>query len=174
MVSKILYKDESLDLCEDFIDIGYMAENFEASDLSDNLVEVRRSHPDKSMSLFISFPNKEEFRSEILKLDKFLSNLKVDVNCYLIFTKKNNLVNELSSLVPIYDSEDEFGSMYGTKIQSGSLEGDLTKSLFLISKDGAVFYFDMPEELTKEINLERLQGELNRAYVSYTGVGCHG
>lgn len=178
MESKIKYKNETLKLCEDFIDIGYMAENYEAADIDGKTVEIRRSHPDKSMSLFISFPALEDFEPEILKIDKFLSNLQVAVNCYLVFAKSNDLTAELAKkltkLIPVFDTEDEFGPMYGTKLESGSLEGELTKALFLISKDGAVFYLQMPEDLEKEIDLDRLQVELNKAYVSYTGVGCHG
>jgi hypothetical protein len=64
--------------------------------------------------------------------------------------------------------------MYGTEIINGNLTNLLTKSLFLISKDGAVFYLDMPQDLDTPLDLERLQIELNKAYTTYTGVGCHG
>jgi hypothetical protein len=64
--------------------------------------------------------------------------------------------------------------MYGTKIVSGSLEDKLTKALFLIGKDGAVYHIDMPENLEKPLNIERVRVEVNKVYQSYTGVGCHG
>jgi peroxiredoxin len=101
----------------------------------------------------------------------------VPIYCYFVFAKqlkqKAILNNRLEKFELIIDSEEEFGNMYGTKIVSGSLNDMLTKSLFLISKDGAIFYLELPEELEKPLNLERLQVELNKAYVSYTGTGCH-
>jgi hypothetical protein len=179
MESKITYKDELLELCEDFTDVGYMAENIEVQDLAGEIFEIKRSHPDKSMTILVSFWNaKDEFLDEILKIDEFLSHIQVPMNSYMIFDKDAKidavLKNRLKKFKVVLDAEDEFGNMYGTKLVSGSLKGKLTKSLFLISKDGAIFYLDMPDDLSKEFDLERLRIELNKAYVSYTGVGCHG
>ena len=64
--------------------------------------------------------------------------------------------------------------MYGTKIVSGTLENRLTKALFLIGKDGAIYHIDMPENLEKPLDLEKIRLALNKAYHSYTGAGCHG
>jgi hypothetical protein len=179
MESKIIYKDEILELCEDFTDVGYMAENVDVKDLAGNEFEIKRSHEDKSMTILVSFPDdKNEFFEEIVKIDEFLSHIKVPLNAYMIFDKSTTiqsiLKNRLTAFKIVIDADDEFGSMYGTKLVSGSLEDKLTKSLFLISKDGAIFYLDMPDDLNKEFDLERLRVELNKAYTSYTGVGCHG
>lgn len=178
-MESVIFKDEACELTEDFIDIGYMAENFEATNFYNKSVEIKRSHPDKSMTILISFPKvTSDFVKEILTIDKLLSALEVPVHCYLIFDKETEeraaLKNRLEKLQLIYDTEDEYGSMYGTKIVSGSLKDKLTKALFLISKDGSVFYLDMPNILEEPLNLERLRIELNKAYVTYTGVGCHG
>ena len=179
MESNITFKGEEYELCEDFIDIGYMAENFEVSDVNGEKKEIKRSHSDGAMSLFISFPDaSDDFSKEILKIDQFMSNIQVPIQCYFIFNEKldNTTVfkNRLKKFAMVFDTEDEFGNMYGTKIVSGNLKDKLTKALFLISKDGAVFFLDIPSNLEKEFDLERLQVELNKAYVTYTGVGCHG
>jgi len=175
---KITFKNKQYDLCDDFIDIGYMAENFEVTDTNGEKLEILRSHSDGSMSLFISFPDiSDDFSQEILKLDEFMSNIKVPIKCYFIFNKEledaTEFNNKLKKFEMLLDSEDEFGNMYGTKIVTGDMEDKLTKAMFLISKDGAVFFLDMPNDLEKEFDLERLQIELNKAYVTYTGVGCH-
>jgi len=179
MESEIVYKGEALELCEDFTDVGYMADNFEAMDAFQEVMEVRRSHCDKAMTLLVSFPTFDEmFEEEILKLDAFLSHLQVGVYCYLIFDATlpdaKLLQNKLTTFQLLLDHENEFGEMYGTKIVSGSLKDKLSKSLFLISKDGAIFFIDMPKDLEKPLDFDRLQIELNKAYTSYTGVGCHG
>ncbi|MEA3499274.1 MAG: hypothetical protein U9R16_09465 [Campylobacterota bacterium] len=179
MESKIKYKDEELELVEDFIDVGYMAENIEVLDFYGKAKDIKRSNEDKSMTLLISFPTASNgFYKEIIQIDKFMNDIVVPINCYLLFNSEceemTALKNTLEKFEIVYDKEEDFGNMYGTKLISGSLEDKLTKSLFLISKDGAIFYLDMPSDLEKELDLERLKIELNKAYVSYTGVGCHG
>jgi len=179
MEYEIVYKGEGNTLTEDFIDVGYMAESVEVEDLYGKNIILKRSHTDKAMSLFISFPNLGNgFIKEIEIIDKFMNAIQVDIHCYLIFAsqieEKVALKNRLNKFQVVFDTENEFGSMYGTQIVHGNLEGLLTKSLFLISKDGAIFYLDMPQDLDKPLDLERLQIELNKAYTTYTGVGCHG
>jgi len=179
MESKIIYKDERLELCEDFIDVGYMAENIKVLNSLGETIEIKRSHQDKSMTLLISYPNdKNGYMDEILSMDELLSQIQVPLNCYYIFDKKYKidtvLKNRLKKFSLVLDIDDEFGNMYGTKFVSGTLEDKLTKSMFLISKDGAVFYLDIPDDLSKEFDVDRLRVELNKAYTSYTGVGCHG
>jgi peroxiredoxin len=179
MESNIIYKNQECELCEDFIDIGYMAENIEVTDMQGETKEIQRSHSDNSMTLLVSFPNEDEsFVKELLVMDEFLSRIQVPINCYFLFNEKTQNIEALKEKMKkfeiVFDHEEDFGNMYGTKIVNGILEDKLTKSLFLISKDGAVFYLDMPNDLDKPLDLERLQVELNKAYVTYTGVGCHG
>jgi len=175
----MIYKNEEFELCEDFIDVGYMGENIEVSDFYKKPKEIQRSHGDQSMTLLVSFPSMNNgFSDEIVKVDKFMSDIQVPINCYFIFNEesedKTALKNKLEKFEIVFDTEEEFGNMYGTKIVTSSLKDKLTKSLFLISKDGAIFYLDMPDDLEDLLDLARLQVELNKAYVSYTGVGCHG
>ena len=177
-MESVIYKNEACELCEDFMDIGYMAENFEACTMGDETLEIKRSRPERGMSIFVSFPSfDEEFGAEIFKLDMLLEELEIDVVCYLIFNEKTDALELLSPKLKkftiLIDHEEDFGNMYGTKIVSGALEDKLTKSLFLISKDGSVFYVDLPEDLSSPIDLQRLRVELNKAYETYTGKGCH-
>ena len=60
MESKIIYKDELIELCEDFIDVGYMAENIEVINMFGEKEEIKRSHPDKSMTILASFPHDKD------------------------------------------------------------------------------------------------------------------
>ncbi|WP_024953518.1 hypothetical protein [Sulfurospirillum arcachonense] len=177
MDSKYTYKDEEQVLVDDFMDIGYMAENVEVLSTCKQKKELKRSHANKAMTMFISFPSCE-FEDEILYIDEFMFDIQVDINCYLIFNKYDekslNLIQKLKKFELFFDEEDEFGNMYGTKIEQGTLKDKLTKALFLISKDGAVFYVDMPNVIENKFDIDRLHIELNKAYVTYTGVGCHG
>lgn len=171
----VTYKGKELKLVEDIMDVGYMAESFDAKDINANEVHISRSDEKRGMSLFVSAPFCD---ADLSALDELLSHIEVDINCYFIFEKLNGDVKEfakgLKKFEVLEDAEDEFGEMYGVKITSDEFKGILAKALFLISKDGAVFYIDFLKDLEDSFNLERLRAELNRAYVTYTGVGCHG
>jgi len=124
----------------------------------------------------ISFP-KSVF-DEIYRLDEFLSMIQVPIHCHAIFNEYSDEIakiqKDFKKINIVFDDFDEFKELYGTEIVTGSMAGDLCKSIFLISKDGAIFYIDILDDLEKSFDLERLQVELNKAYVTYTGVGCHG
>lgn len=171
----ITYKDEILTLIDEFMEIGYMAEDVKVHNFHKDEITIKRSNNEKSMQIFASTPFND---NSIIELDKFLSDVSVDLRCFLIvdseFQELSALKNSLNKFEIFQDRDDEFGSMYGTKIISGSLKDKLTKSLFLIGKDGAIYYIDMPENLSTSFDLERLRIELNKVYQSYNGVGCHG
>ena len=174
MKSKITYKNEELELTNDFVDIGYMADNFDAVDINNNEVTIKKASPNRNIQLFLSFPFFDDFSEEIITFDEFISAAKIDIFTYVIFSEKTTLSYKFKKLIPIFDINEEFANMYGTKIVSGTLENRLTKALFLIGKDGAIYHIDMPENLEKPLDLEKIRLALNKAYHSYTGAGCHG
>jgi peroxiredoxin len=174
MNSEITYKNEQLELTDEFIDIGYMAENFDAIDLDKKKISIKRTSPNRNIQIFLSFPSFHKFSDEIISFDEFMNDAKIDIFTYIIFNEEISIPYKFKKLIPIFDTNEEFANIYGTKIVSGSLENRLTKALFLIGKDGAIYHIDMPNNLEKSLDLERIRVELNKAYQSYTGVGCHG
>ncbi len=174
MKSKIIYKNEEMKLTDEFIDIGYMAENFDAININNEEITIKKASPNRNIQLFLSFPNFDDFSEEIIAFDEFISGAKIDIFVYLIFNEKIDLSYDFKKIIPIFDINEEFANMYGTKIVSGTLENRLTKALFLIGKDGAIYHIDMPSNLDSPLDLERIRAELNKAYQSYTGAGCHG
>lgn len=174
MKSKIIYKNEEMKLTDEFIDIGYMAENFDVININNEEITIKKASPNRNIQLFLSFPNFNDFSEEIIAFDEFISGAKIDIFIYLIFNEKIDLSYDFKKIIPIFDINEEFANMYGTKIVSGTLENRLTKALFLIGKDGAIYHIDMPSNLDSPLDLERIRAELNKAYQSYTGAGCHG
>lgn len=170
----MIYKNENFELTEDFIDIGYMAENIEAKNFDGTDVLITKASPNRSIQIFISFPEFENFKDEIIAFDEFINEAKVEIFTYIIFDKNVKCDYTFKKIIPVMDVEDDYGNMYGTKIVSGSLEDKLTKALFIIGKDGAVYHIDMPNNLEDAFDIERIRVELNKVYQSYTGVGCHG
>ena len=174
MKSKILYKNEEMQLTDDFIDIGYMAENFDVINLNNEEINIKKASPNRNIQVFLSFPNFDDFSEEIIAFDEFINNAKDDIFTYIIFNENIVFPYEFKKIIPVFDVNEEFANMYGTKIVSGSLENRLTKALFLIGKDGAIYHIDMPNNLSSPLDLYRIRAELNKAYQSYTGAGCHG
>lgn len=170
----MIYKNEEFNLIDDFIDIGYMAEEIEAVDLNNNDFLLKKTSPNRSIQIFLSFPNFDDFRDEIIAFDEFINDAKVEIFTYIIFDKNINFNYKLKKLIPIFDVNKDYANMYGTHIKDGIFEGKLTKALFLIGKDGAIYHIDMPNNLEDKFNIERIRVELNKVYQSYTGVGCHG
>jgi peroxiredoxin len=173
MKSKIIYKNDEMELTDDFIDIGYMAENIDVIKLNGEKFTIKKASPNRNIQIFLSFPNFDDFKEEIIAFDEFINGAKIDIYTYIIFNEKIDFPYEFKKIIPVFDINEEFANMYGTKIVSGSLENKLTKALFLIGKDGAIYHIDMPNNLDKTLDLERIRVELNKVYQSYTGTGCH-
>lgn len=167
------YKNEEFEITDELIDIGYMAENVDVEDIEGKEFTIKKASPSRTIQIFLSFPDFEEFKEEILFFDDFMHDAKVEINTYIFFSRPINLP-QFKKIIPVFDINDEFAEMYGTKIVSGSMENKLTKALFIIGKDGAIYHIDMPEDLENPLDIERVRVELNKVYQSYTGVGCHG
>jgi peroxiredoxin len=174
MNSKITYKNESFELVDDFIDIGYMAEDIDAIGLDNQPLHISKNSPNRTIQIFLSYPSFEAFKDEIMAFDHFMECAQVEIFTYIIFDEPTDFSYTFKKLIPAFDVNEDYGNMYGTKIVSGSLENKLTKALFLICKDGAIYHIDMPTNLENSFNIERIRVELNKVYQSYTGVGCHG
>ncbi len=166
------YKNEEFLLTDEFIDVGYMAEEIEAVDLDGNEIILKKASKNRMIQIFLSFPSFEEFKEEILAFDEFMDKAQVEIFSYIIFNEKIEL-SKFKKLIPLFDINHDFADMYGTKIVSGNLKNKLTKALFLIGKDGAIYHIDMPENLENPFDMDRIRVELNKVYQSYTGVGCH-
>lgn len=169
----MIYKNEEFKITDEIIDIGYMAEDVDVEDVKDQELTIKKASPERTIQIFLSYPDFEDFKEEIIFFDDFINDSKVEINTYLFFNKKIELP-KLKKLIPVFDVNNEFGEMYGTKIVSGSMENKLTKALFIIGKDGAIYHIDIPQDLEKSLDIERVRVELNKVYQSYTGVGCHG
>ena len=61
MKSKIIYKNEEMNLTDDFIDIGYMAENFDVINLKNEEITIKKASLNRNIQLFLSFPNFDHF-----------------------------------------------------------------------------------------------------------------
>lgn len=167
------YKGKIFHLIDEFIDVGYMAEDVEGLSGDGKEMSIKKTNPNRDMQVLLAYPNFEDFKDDILEFDEFISGASVGILSYVIFAKRQTLP-KFKSLMPFIDANEDFALMYGAKIVDGEFKDLLTKSLFIIGKDGAIYHVDMPENLENPFNMDVLRASLNKAYMSYTGVGCHG
>ncbi len=71
------------------------------------------------------------------------------------------------------DSKEEFGDLYGVRLEGDPCGGELTKAVILISKDGAIFYDEFTRNLHDRFNADTLLRKIAAAQTCYTGKGCH-
>jgi peroxiredoxin len=170
---RIKYKDETLELIDEIVEVGYKSEKVKVCSNSGETTTIGGFKPSKTVVLIITLPNIENIETQIQKLDSFLANIVVDIDCYLVFANDTKIDFIPKKVNFMYDKYKEFGTMYGTLIVSGSLEKELCKSVFIIGKDGAIYYENTLPNLEDDFDFEKLSIELNRAFSSYTGQGCH-
>lgn len=169
---RIKYKDEALELIDEFVEVGYKSERVKILSKTNENITIGGYNNTKKVVLIISMPDIDGINTQIQKLDTYLKNIVVDIDCFLVMSNEKVFDLSLSKLIPVCDKYKEFGTMYGTLIVDGSLENELSKALFIIGKDGAIYYENTLENLSDEFDLEKLSIELNRAFGSYTGKGC--
>jgi peroxiredoxin len=73
----------------------------------------------------------------------------------------------------LIDSNGEFGDWYGVRLVGAPCGGELAKAVFIISKDGALFYDEFAGNLHTTFNADTLLRKVAAAQLCYTGKGCH-
>ena len=64
----MIYKNEEFKITDEIIDIGYMAEDIEVKGLDKKEFTIKKASPLRTIQIFTSFPNFEDFKEEILFL----------------------------------------------------------------------------------------------------------
>jgi peroxiredoxin len=91
----------------------------------------------------------------------------------LVVAKGAHADPELDRFAFLIDSDGEFADWYSTRLSGGPLDGELTKALFIISKDGAIFYNEYARNLHDPFDAETALRKIQAAQLTYTGKGCH-
>jgi thiol peroxidase len=114
--------------------------------------------------------------------DAFVEELKIiaeaisgtgDVTASLVVANDSHGNPGLPPFGFYVDSEGEFGDWYGVRLVGDPCDGELTKALFVISKDGALFYDEFADNLHDSFKTDTLLRKIAAAQECYTGKGCH-
>ncbi len=170
---RITYLDESIDLIDLPADIGYASEPVCLKDRQGREHTVGGMQRDL-LQLVVALPN---LSPPFAQMAQEVIDQVRDPEGIVLWLIQNRFGQERLELpqwgVELADSEGEFGGLYGLSVGDGLLEGALTPALYLISKDGAIFYREVPKVIPTSFNLERFNHEANRALHVYNGQGCH-
>lgn len=155
------------------MDIGYASEKITMYDEKDQPYTIAGQNGKTQLIISAPFINKT-FKDELKHIDELLENEESDnFVCYLLVANDQHQDPHLSHINFLIDKEGEFGDWYGVRLHGDALEGEFTKSLMLISKDGALFYDEYPRDISNAFNYETLQRKILAAQTCYTGKGCH-
>lgn len=155
------------------LDIGYASEKVTLQDYKGE--EYILGGQNGKTQLIITLP----FIDETIKKELEAINNELpyggehEVTASLVVANNSHEEIALEKINSYIDTKEELGDFYGVRLVGEPCSGELTKSLILISKDGAIFYDEFSTNLHNPFNIETLMRKIYAAQTCYTGKGCH-
>lgn len=115
----------------------------------------------------------DTFVAELEAIEKSLPAGDASLTASIIVAGENHNDPKLGRFRFLIDSDSEFSDWYGVRLSGDPLDGELTKALFVISKDGALYYDEFAKNLYDPFNAETALRKIHAAQECYTGKGCH-
>ena len=155
------------------MDLGYASEKVTMHDENDQACTIAGQNGKTQLIISAPFINKT-LKDELQKIDEMLSTEnESDLECHLVVANSEHQNPHIENMNFLIDKEGEFGDWYGVRLMGEVLEGEFTKSLMLITKDGALFYDEYPNDISESFNHDTLLRKIAAAQTCYTGKGCH-
>lgn len=155
------------------LDIGYASEEVTLTRENGQALSVAGQNGETQLILSAPFID-DAFVLELKEIaDMIPKESEYTVKVTLVVANDGHKNPNIEGLDYLIDSQGEFADWYGLRLVGKPLEGELTKALMLISKDGAIFHDDYPENLQESFNHETLYRKIVAAQTCYTGKGCH-
>lgn len=166
---QIIYNTSTLYLEDMPLDVGYGSQKVNLKNSLGEIISIGGQNG--ATQLLISTPFIDEtLISQLHKIDTLLSlNALGGITKALIIANDKHELPVLQEWISGYDYDEAYGDYYGVRLSNK----ELTKSLFIISKDGAVFYTEILDDLNKPFSLEKALLKIAAAMNCYTGKGCH-
>lgn len=155
------------------MDIGYASEKVKLYDKKGHEHMIAGQNGKTQLIISAPFINKT-FKDELQKIDELLNEeFNENFECHLVMANEEHQDPHMKNIDFLIDTEGEFGDWYGVRLQGEILKDEFTKSLMIISKDGALFYDEYPLDISNPFNQETLLRKIAAAQTCYTGKGCH-
>lgn len=166
----IIHQHSTLTLEDMPLDIGYASERVDLKNVLGESFCVGGQNG--STQLLISSPFIDDaLMTQLSEIDTLLSlNALGGITKALIVANDSHKLPSLDEWLIGYDVDEAFGDYYGVRLSNK----ELAKSLFILSKDGALFYHEILSDLNGPFSIDRALAKIVAANSCYTGKGCHG
>jgi len=170
---QIRYQTSTLHLEDMPLDIGYASEKVTLKNHADETFSIG-GHTGYTQ-LIVSTPFiDDEFLTQMGEITTLLSlNALDNVSKTIVVANAKHEDPSLEGWQFGIDDDEAFGDYYGIRLAKGELGGEFAKALFVISKDGALFYDEILGDLNEPFKLEKALPKIAAAMQCYTGKGCH-
>jgi peroxiredoxin len=170
---QIIYNTSSLTLEDLPLDVGYASEKVTLKNHSGESFTIGGQNGATQLLISAPFIN-DALISQLHEIDTLLSlNALGGITKALVVATDTHALPALEEWLVGYDYDEAFGDYYGVRLAKGELDGEFTKALFVISKDGALFYTEIPGDLNEPFSLEIALPKISASTSCYTGKGCH-
>lgn len=167
---RITHQSSVLELYDLPLDIGYASEKVELKDNTGSIVTIGGQNG--TTQLLISAPFIDDaLLAQMSEMDTLLSLNALDsITKGLIVASYTHHLPTIEGWLCGYDVDEAFGDYYGVRLNND----ELAKTLFVLSKDGAVFYHEILNDLNAPFSIDKALAKIVAAQSCYTGKGCHG
>ncbi|MFH0709743.1 MAG: hypothetical protein V2A75_06000 [Pseudomonadota bacterium] len=167
---QINYNTSTLYLEDMPLDVGYASEKVSLKNHKDETFTIGGQNGFTQLLISTAFID-EALISQLTEVDTLLSlNALGGITKALIVANDQHELPTLQEWLSGYDYDEAYGDYYGVRLSSK----ELAKSLFIISKDGAVFYHEILSDLNAPFSIDKALAKIVAANSCYTGKGCHG
>jgi peroxiredoxin len=170
---QIQFNTYTMHLEEEPLDIGYASEKVAVTDKNGQSSQIGGQKG--CTQLIVSAPFVDAaFNLELKKLSDAIENSPLmEATTSLVVANGQHDTEETEGFGCFIDSDEGFGDWYGVRLKDGPLEGELTKALFVITKDGALYYDEIVSNLHTPFDVDKAISKIAAAQECYTGKGCH-
>jgi len=171
---QIRYNTSLLELEDLPLDIGYASERVSLKNPKGETFAVGGQNGGTQLILTAPYVD-EQLVSQLKEIDSLLSlNALGGVAKTLAVAKDAHQQPDAEEWLFGFDYDEALGDYYGIRLSPGELGGEFAKALFIISKDGALFYSEVLNDIDAPFTLDKAIVKIAAAQTCYTGKGCHG
>lgn len=169
----IRYRTSTLTLEDLPLDIGYASERVELKNAVGEKFRIGGQDGSTQLIVTVPFVN-DALLSELNELTSLLAiNALGGVNKVLAVANDQYELPLIDGWQVGFDYDEALGDYYGIRLGSGEMGGEFAKAFFIISKDGALFFSDISNDLDAPIDIAKAIVKIAAADNCYTGKGCH-
>lgn len=164
-----IYNTSTLYLEDMPLDVGYASQKVNLKNSAGEVFSIGGQNGATQLLITAPFVD-DALISQLKDIGTLLSlNALGTITKALIVANNKHEIPALTEWLSGYDYDEAYGDYYGVQLSNK----ELAKSLFIISKDGAVFYTEILDDLNKPFSLEKALLKIAAAMNCYTGKGCH-